>query len=209
MLAKNPEIVVHFCEQGAPEWYEARLGKVTASNFSKVMAGGEGKVRSKLLRDLAAEILTGEPAEGFQSWQMQRGKDMEADARDWYDRNHLDIDVQQIGFMFNPEINAGWSPDGLCGDDGGLELKWHEPHVMISLLEKGTFPPEHRAQCHGALWVSGRQWIDYVAYSHAKLPKYYHRVQRDETYIDEIAAAVRKFNIELEQLVARMRKLMV
>ena len=201
---KLPELVVYECEQSSPEWYAAKIGRVSTSNFSKLLAAGEQKGRAKLLRELAAEVMTGEPTDGYESKEMGLGKQMEPEVRDWYARTRF-ADVRQVGFVFNPAVGAGWSPDGLIGEEGALELKWHRRDVMIAMLEKGTFPGEHRAQVHGALWVGRRRWIDYVAYSHPKLPKYVVRLERDDVYCKEIANEVERFNWELAQLVKKIR----
>lgn len=204
-----PELVYHECAQSSPEWYEARRGLATASTFSAIIANSEDrKGRAKLLRQLAAEQLTEEATtDGFQSAEMQRGKEMEPEIRNWYSRTKF-ADVREVGFVFNPAVNAGWSPDGLVGDDGALELKWHRPDVMIELLDKPVFPNAHRAQVQGALWVGRRKFIDYIAYSHAKLPKWTCRVEADAGYQKEIADAVEVFNWELAQLVKRLKGIM-
>lgn len=206
---KKPAIsnlVVHECAQSSPEWYAARLGKATASNFAAILASGEQKGRTTLMRKLAGEIMTGEPQENYSSKEMEKGKELEPEIRDWYSRTKF-ADVKQVGFIFNPEINAGWSPDGLIGDDGAIELKWHTPHVMISVLEKGTFPTEHLAQVQGALWVGRRQWIDYVAFSHQQIPKYVCRMTRNEGFIKELSNAVEIFNWDLAQLLKKIRSM--
>lgn len=204
---KLPDLVEYQIEQSSAEWYAARLGRATASNFSKIMAEGDKKSRSKLLRELAAEIMTEHVYETYESKEMTRGKEMEPIVRDWYARTKFS-DVRQIGFIFNPAINAGWSPDGLIGDDGALEMKWHKPEVMVALLDKGTFPTEHRAQVHGGLLVGRRKWLDYVAYSHPKLPKYVARIEVDPVYQNEISEALEVFNWDLQQLVKKLRGMM-
>lgn len=208
---KEPELVVYDCEQGSEDWYKARLGKATASEFATIMAsgrdGGESKGRSELLRKLAGETMTEEPSENYSNAAMERGKAMEPEILDHYARTKF-ADLTRVGFVLNPEINAGCSPDALVGADGVVEAKWASPHVMIGILEKGTLPTKYRAQCHGSLWVTRRKWCDLTIYSHPKMPKFVARLERDELYIKEIANEVEKFNWELAKLVERMQAMM-
>ena len=201
---KQAELVVHDCEQSSDAWFQARLGLATASEFSTILASGEQKGRTTLLRKLAGEIITGQPMENFSSQAMERGKVQESEAREWYERTRF-VDVQQVGFVYNPDLNAGWSPDGLLGDDGAIEIKSAAAHVLIGILEKGIFPTEHRAQTHGALWVGRRQWIDLVIYCHPKMPKYVARIEKDPVYEKEISDAVEVFNWDLKKLVEKIR----
>jgi hypothetical protein len=166
--------------------------------------GGPSVGRLTLMRKLAGEIMTGEPAENYNNADMERGKRLEPEIRDWYARSRF-AEVERVGFVFNPELNAGCSPDGLIGADGMLELKSAAPHVIIGILEKGTMPPEHRAQCHGGMWACRRKWLDLVIYSHPRMPKWVARVERDEVYCAEIAREVERFNWELGSLVKKIR----
>ena len=109
------------CEQGSPEWYQARLGIPTASCFKDVKAQGEGKVRSTYMRRLAGEIITGQPAETFRSPEMERGSRMEDEARANYIFGWNNTRPTRVGFVRRAYV--GCSPDALLGDDGVLEIK--------------------------------------------------------------------------------------
>jgi hypothetical protein len=194
------------CAQGSPEWFSARLGLPTASEFATVMAkgrdGGASLTRKTYMLKLAGEILTGEPAENFSNGHMERGKIMEAEARDLYAFTY-DADLTGVGFVRNG--NKGCSPDSLIGDAGMLELKTKLPHLLIECLLKDDFPPEHKAQCQGALWVAEREWIDIAIYW-PRLPLFVKRARRDEGYIANLAGAVDAFNDELQETVRRIRQ---
>lgn len=198
-------IEVFNCEQGTPEWYACRAGIVTASMFSTVMAsgrgGGESKTRAKYMRQLAGEIITGKPIEGFTNHHMERGHAMEPEARDLYSFA-TDATPEIVGFIRNG--NKGCSPDSLIGGTGMLEIKTKLPDLLIECLERDDFPPEHRAQCQGALWVAEREWIDICVYWPA-MPVFIKRAYRDEQYISGLAKAVDAFNDELSALVDRVR----
>lgn len=189
-------------EQGTAAWFRARLGVPTASNFSDILAKGEGKTRRSYMRKLAAEIVTGEPGETFTSAAMDRGKIMEAEARSLYAFVH-DEPLRQVGFVLND--GAGWSPDSLIGDNGGLEIKTQRADLLIDTLLKDDFPPEHKAQVQGGLWVGERDWIDLTVYW-PKMPLFVKRVGRDEVYIRTLADEVAKFRAELAELVAKIKR---
>lgn len=189
------------CEQGTPEWFAARLGIPTASRFSDVLAKGEGKMRGRYLHELAAETLRGsvEP-DSYSNAHMERGKAQEDEARQLY-AFMTDHEPVQVGFMRNGR--AGASPDSLIDDDGGLEIKTALGHIQIERLKAGKLPSEHRAQVQGNLWISGRAWWSFMSYSPG-LPPLIVRVERDEEYIAQLAAAVQAFNDELDMLVASL-----
>lgn len=189
------------CEQGSDAWFECRRGIVTASKFSTVMAKGEGKTRAKYMRQLAGEIITGNPMESFTNPHMERGHVMEPEARELY-AFATDTVPQQVGFIRNGQ--KGCSPDSLIDANGMLEIKTKLPDLLIECLERDDFPPEHKAQCQGALWVAEREWIDIIVYW-PEMPVFIKRAYRDEAYIATMAEAVDRFNEELAALVELIR----
>lgn len=189
-------------EQGSADWYSARAGIPTASMFSTVMAKGEGKTRSKYMRVLAGEILTGEPAETFSNPHMERGKIMEDEARETYALIH-DVEPIRVGFVRNGKKGA--SPDSLIGANGGLEIKTALPDIQIDRLERDRLPPEHLAQVQGNIWTTEREWWDFVSFW-PKLPMLRVRVYRDEPYIKTLSDEIDRFNDELAALVERIRR---
>ena len=195
------------CAQNSPEWLQARLGIVTASRMGTVMASGrsgaESKTRRSYMLQLAGEIITGEPAETFSNTHMERGHVMEPEARDNYAFMH-DVEPQLVGFIRNGDKGA--SPDSLVGNNGLLEIKTKLPALLIDCLlrKPDDFPPEHKAQCQGALWVAEREWIDLAIY-YPKMPLVVFRAHRDAKFIADLASAVRQFNEELHETVERVR----
>lgn len=193
------------CEQGTPEWHAARLGIPTASMFATVMASGKGGgpslTRAKYMRELVGERITGAAPEGFTSIHMERGKTMEAEARDLYAFVH-DEPLTQVGFIRNGD--KGCSPDSLAGKKGMVEVKTALPHILIETLLADRPPPEHIPQCQGNLWVAEREWIDLIVYW-PKMPLFVKRIFRDEAYIANMSKAVSGFNEELTALEAMVR----
>lgn len=199
-------IQIHDVEQGSTEWFAVRAGIPTASEFSTVMAkgkdGGRSITRDKYMRQLAGEILTGEPApEGYSNAFMERGKALEDEARDLF-AFIRDEEPQRVGFIRNG--NKGASPDSLIGSASGLEIKVAIPAVQIERLQRGTLPAEHVPQVQGNLWVSERETWHFMSYC-PKLPPLIIAVPRDEAYIRKLETAIDQFNAELFEIVERIR----
>lgn len=198
-----PEIIA--CDQGTDEWFRSRLGIPTASEFSTIMAkgkaGAESKTRQTYLYKLAGEIITGEPMESYSNAHMERGKAMEDEARSLYEFM-TDQSCERVGFIRSGRKGA--SPDSLVGSNGLVEIKTKLPHLLIEALFRGEFPPEHRAQCQGQLWVADREWIDIAVYWPG-MPLFITRAKRDEEFIKQLSDAVDAFNEELDGIVARVR----
>ena len=196
-------IEIYRGEQGTDEWRQMRAGIPTASEFATVLAkgrgGGESKTRRTYLLKLAGERLTGEPAESYSNGHMERGKAMEAEARDAY-AFMRDAEYEQVGFIRNG--NAGCSPDGLIGDDGMVEIKTKLPHLQLEVLLANELPAEHIAHCQGAWWIAEREWLDFVSYW-PRLNLFVTRVVRDEAYIARLKIEVADFNEELDTIVRR------
>lgn len=199
-----PQIVD--CEQGTEEWFRARMGIPTASEFQTIIAkgkdGGASVGRLTYMRKLAGEIITGEPMESFTNGHMERGKVMEEEARDLYAFN-TDAEPERIGFVRNG--SKGCSPDSFIGKNRMLEIKTTLPHLLIPMLLKDEFPPEHKAQCQGGLWVCEREEIDIGVYW-PKMPLFVKRATRDEAYIAKLSSEVDRFNAELHDMVERIKR---
>lgn len=194
------------CDQNSEEWIRARMGLPTSSMFATVMAKGRDNgpslTRAAYMRKLAGEIITGEPMENYRNAAMDRGHAMEPEARDFY-ALMTDTEPQLVGFIRNGR--KGGSPDSLIGDDGLLEIKTAEAHILIEYIEADRFPAEHVAQCQGNLWVSERAWLDLIVYWPG-MPRFIKRIERDDGYIANLAGDVNRFNDELDALVERVRK---
>lgn len=194
-------------DQNSPDWYEARRGIPTASEFDQILTapkskGGESKTRRTYMNKLAAEKITGELTDRVSTKAMDRGKAWEPAAREAYSFI-TEEEVELIGFVRNGDV--GCSPDGFIGKNGGLEIKTVQNHQQIELLRVGLFPEEHKAQVQGGLWVCEREFWDFVSYCPA-LPPFIKRVYRDEGYIANLAGQVAKFNDELQETVEKIRR---
>lgn len=196
------------CEQISPEWFAARAGMPTASCFHKVTAKdrsgkGPGKTRTDYLYQLADEQVYGDPVEDYTNANMERGKVMEAEARDIYGLES-GILPEQVGFVKNHDLGAGCSPDSFIGKKGLLQIKTSFPRLWVPHVIAGTIPTEHVPQCQGELLVTGREWLDLMIYWPKRKPHIV-RIKRDEDYIRELSAALLVFNGELKVTVDMLR----
>lgn len=180
------------CEQRSAEWVKARLGIPTASSFEKILTPKTRKPSTQqtgYMYSLLAEWLTGEPADAAVSGFMERGTALEPEAVKWYEWER-GVDVQRVGLVLRDDRMVGCSPDGLVGDDGGLEVKCPAASTHVKYLLQGL--EGYDAQCQGALWLTGRSWWDLVAY-HPTMPSRIVRYSRDEEYIEALDAEMENF----------------
>lgn len=192
-------------EQGSPEWLEVRLGKATASNFSDILAtlktGGEAAGRKNYRTQLAIERLTGKAPDHFTSKPMEWGHDTEELALTHYTLE-TGNEVQKIGFVQHDTMMAGASPDGFVGDDGGVEVKCMNTANHIAVLRLNDIPAKYKAQIQGNMWVSDRKWWDFVSFD-PDMPTnsqiFIKRMERDDSWINELAMNVSLFLDEVEK----------
>ena len=189
-------------EQGTPEWLAARLGIVTMSELKTLLVkgkgpGGFGAGALSYMHQLIGERITGEPSDAFQgNAHTQRGHALEPVARELYGEATGNTRLERVGIILSH--GAGYSPDSLVGSDGLIEVKTKLPKYQIELLLADELPQEHVAQCQGGLWVSEREWIDFVSYWPG-MPLFVKRAYRDEVMIRTIAERVEAFYEELER----------
>lgn len=180
-------------EQGTQEWLDARVGVLTASKMDMIITPKTGKPSSsmaKLAYQMIAEETLGRSLDDASSGFMQRGGALEAEARSWYELER-DVEVQRVGLCVSNDGLVGFSPDGLVGEDGGVEIKCPSAAVHMSYL-LGEAGPEYYCQIQGSLWVSERQWWDFVSYC-PYLPPVLIRFQRDEEFIRKLSVCAGQF----------------
>lgn len=179
-------------EQGSDAWLESRLGRPTASNFGKLITptGKASTSAEGYINELIAQKITGEIPEFFKSEAMQRGNDLEASAKALYEFEN-DVEVVEVGLCLHDLLECGASPDGLIGDNAGLEIKTPLPHTHVSYLRGGNIPAKYIPQVQGCLWITEREWWDFMSY-HPSMEDLIVRVYRDEAYIKKMAGLVTK-----------------
>jgi len=151
-------------EQRTEEWFEARRGKITSSKVKVLMAKrGLGETANTYARQLVADSLLEWFEEGFVSKDMQRGIDLEPEAREAYEAETLQK-VTEEGFITENE-HEGSSPDGLVGDNGQIEIKCPNVDNHMKYLLMDSCPAEYYDQVQHQLYCSGRDWNDFVSYN--------------------------------------------
>lgn len=193
------------CEQGSIEWLSARCGIPSASNFDQVLTskGEPSKSSTKYAYKLAAERVSGIKEEVFQSAAMARGCEVEQEAVDFYELTQ-GVSVQAIGFCLHPSKRFGCSPDRLVGEEGLLEIKCPLSHTQVEYLLDNKLPTEYIAQVQGQLLVTGRKWCDFLSYFPGLRPLII-RVERDETYIAKLEAALITLCKEIDIIADKIR----
>lgn len=197
-------------EQKTDEWYKARLGKVTASRVSAVLAKRDSATRADYLTDLVLERLTGNQQEFYQNEAMQWGTDTEPQARMAYEAFKCVL-VDEMGFIDHHSIQYfGCSPDGLVGEDGLVEIKCPNSKTHISTLMSGKAPTKYIPQMQTQMAVMNRQWCDFVSFD-PRLPEdlqlFVIRVNRDDEYIAKLEEEVTAFLEEVELTVVKLKGL--
>lgn len=200
--------------QRTDAWVAARCGQFTASRASDLMARtktGPSASRQALLTELAIERLTGQPVPSYTNPAMQRGIELEGEARDAYAFSRL-CAVEEVAFIVAGDLpNTGCSPDGLVGEDGMVEIKCPTNMAKhLDAIRSGAHAVEYRWQLQHQLMVTGRQWNDAASY-HPAFPDGLQlavtRVQRDEEAIAQLRAEIIKADAEVEAIVAELRTL--
>lgn len=180
-------------EQGTPEWHALR-NRPTASRFSDLVtpAGKPSSSAGAYVAELLAAYY-GNPRPFFATQAMENGTEREPEARELYEIITGNT-VMQVGFVIGRDepFSPGCSPDGLVDDDGGIEIKCPEAWTHISTLIEGKMPAKHIAQTQGFLFVTGREWCDFVSYCPllpAEHQMFIERQYRDARYIAALDAA--------------------
>jgi len=201
--------------QGSPEWFHARLGKVTASRVADVVARtktGWGASRANYAAQLIAERLTGVPAESYTNAAMQWGTEMEPQARAEY-AFLRDADVVEVGFVVHPTIAmAGASPDGLVGKSGLVEIKCPNTATHIDTILGRRVPEKYVTQMQWQMACIDREWCDFVSFD-PRMPEdlrvFVQRVERDGPLIAQLEAAVIDFLAEVDDKMLALAEMRV
>lgn len=197
-------------EQRTEEWFAARLGKVTASRVSDVIAktkSGYSASRANYMADLICERLTGQKGDSYQNAAMVWGTNTEPMARAAYESRTGEL-VEEVGFVLHATItDAGCSPDGFVGNDGLIEIKCPNTATHIDTLLSKEAPSKYISQMQWQMACTGRKWCDFISYD-PRMPEnmqfFCIRVHRDSAIIDELEREVEKFLFELTVKLSRL-----
>lgn len=195
-------------EQGSLEWVRVRLGMPTASNFDSLVTPKSKKPSAsadRYLREILAEWTLGHPLEWGSSGWTERGTEMEAEARRWYEFDR-EVEVREVGFVMRDDGLVGGSPDGLVGDDGGLEIKCPAAHTHVGyVLQPDALVASYVGQVQGLLYLTGRGWWHMLSYCPG-FPEVVVRVEPDPEYHEALEGVLEGFLGRVEKGKARLRE---
>ncbi len=198
--------IIKDIKQGTNEWLDLRLGYITSSNFQKVLSKGS-VTRKAYLYQLTAELISNEKEESYTNKYMEWGIETESQARSMYELVTNSV-VEEVAFIYHEKLRAGCSPDGLVGDDGMIEIKCPKSTTQIETILKDRVPSKYIAQIQGQLWISGREWVDFISFDprlNDKISFYVKRVVRDEAYINELECSIKIFQDELLEIINNLK----
>lgn len=161
-----PEIIEGI-KQGDDGWFDLRRGIPTASNFKRILTPAQLKPSkygsTSYIRELVAQCYYADET-GYTSLHMERGNALEGTARDWYQLS-TGNEVKEVSFVYGDDARKfGGSPDGFIGSDGGIEIKCPSAPVHVGYCLEGVVPTEYKPQVFGLLFVTGREWWDFMSY---------------------------------------------
>jgi hypothetical protein len=200
-------------EQRSPEWYAARLGKVTASRVADIIAktkSGYSTSRANYMAELVCERLTGKQGDFYQNAAMVWGTETEPMARSAYEAHSGNL-VTETGLILHTSIaDAGASPDGLIDEDGLVEIKCPNTSTHIDTLLDEKVPSKYVTQIMWQMACTERKWCDFVSFD-PRMPEHMQifvkRVERDDDMIIELEREVEKFLSELDEKINKLSKL--
>lgn len=207
-------------EQRTEEWFEQRLGKVTASRISDVIAKtktGVSTSRQNYLVQLVSERLTGKKGDSFVNQAMLDGIERESAARELYMQTK-GVSVTEVGFFDHPVIkNSGASPDGAVNAEeegkyaGLIEIKCPIETTHTNTLMSKSVPSKYlpQIQWQMASVSPNVKWVDFISFNPNfpdTMQLFVARVERDNAYIAELEAEVIKFLDEVEQTIIKLKE---
>ena len=193
-------------EQGTPEWFLSRVGVPSASVFDKIVTskGELSKERDSMLFKLAGERVLGKQEPTYQNDAMIRGSLLEPEARQVFEMI-MELEVNQCGFVYYDERkDRGCSPDGLIGDDCGIEIKCPLIATHIGYLLSGKLPTKYFQQVQGSLYVTGRKHWFFMSYYPGLSPLII-KVSRDERFIEKLHEELDKFCSDIDDIVSKIK----
>lgn len=200
---------IHPGKQGTYEWLQARAGIPTASEFDQLVTPRyqikKGQGPKSFLEKKVAEYWQGGPLPSWQGMDMEIGQILEERAKPWFELMTGEP-ITNVGLVTTDDGRVGCSPDGLIGEDGGIEIKCPARHTHVGYLLDGVLPEEYELQVHGSLYVTGRKYWNFLSYD-SKFPKLLLRVERDGRKCSIIHDAMQGFLMAFDAAVKRMEEI--
>lgn len=198
-------MIILDCEQGTKEWFDARCGIPTASCFDKIITstGAKSKQFQSYQNMLAGESIVG-AQESYKSEAMQRGNDLEPDAITMFEFM-TDLDVQRVGLCYKDEERAAsCSPDGLIGDDSGVEIKCPTLATHVGYVRANKLPAKYVPQVQGSMYITGRKSWYFMSYF-PRLKPLLIEVKRDPEFCATLSKYLTEFNESLSDIKEQLK----
>ena len=194
---------IHNFEQRTEDWYNIRKGKMTASNAETIIANGKGL--ETYIYNLMAEYYSSAEKENYINADMQRGIDLEPEAKIEF-QFYTGLDIKEVGCVeLNEYILA--SPDGLIGDDGLIEIKCPNDSIYFKLLLSNNIKPEYIAQMQMQMYVTDRQYCYFVSYNpNFEKSLYIKKINRDEEMIEKLKKGLERGTQLIKEIKKNFRK---
>lgn len=211
------------CEQGSPEWLQARAGACTASRFADARSRMKQSRGGKKVGDLtdaalcyaqllAIERIACEPLDTtFETFAMRRGRELEPVARRLYEEHTGDM-IKEVGLVLTDDGRFGYSTDGrVVGQKGRIEIKCPSAADKVAgvWLDPAPIIAEYLDQCDGGMWIEHLEWIDLVVYTpwleSVGKELFIHRIHRDEKRITALESDLLEFIRIVNDYESRLR----
>jgi putative phage-type endonuclease len=199
-------IILNDIIQGSPEWFALKAGNVGASNIDKIITstGQRSKQRDDFMYQLAGERICGRCEETYQNQAMLNGIEREATARTLFELAY-GVEVQQAGIVFKDEKHdCHCSPDGLIGENAGIEIKNPMIKTHVKYLLSGKLPTEYFGQIQMSLYVTERETWYFMSCFEGIKPLIL-EVKRDEEFIKKLEIELNIFNEELLTMTEKLK----
>lgn len=190
---------IHKFSQQSEEWFNIRKGKMTASHAQAI--GNNGKGLETYILEMMADFYSIADKDCFSNGDTERGIELEEQARSIYELEK-DCEVEQVGFI---EYNkfVGCSPDGLVGEDGGIEIKSLNDcnHFKLMINGEKEIDTKHLWQIQMNLLITGRKWWDFISYNpNFPMEMIIHRIEPDEKMQAKILEGIEKGEKKINEI---------
>lgn len=197
--------IIKDIQQRSDEWFKLKKGRVSASHAKDIlsMTGATGSQKNYMLT-LAGEILGGKK-DNFESHDMKRGTELEAEAREQYEWKSGNK-VEEVALIFKDnKKRILCSPDGLIIDNKtGYEVKCPKMHTHVEYLLKKRVPPVYFPQVQSSMYVTGfDKWV-FMSY-YPGLDPLIITVERDNEWIDKFHDELQSFLKRLDETLLKLR----
>lgn len=194
------------CDQGSDAWRSAKIGVISASNISNVLAKKGTATREGYISDLIAQIATGVMPE-IDGPSLRWGKENESSARSAYEFAN-DVTIEQVGFIYGKDRRIGASPDGIISNKKhGIEIKCpftSKVHVDFLLMDKIKL--EYIYQVQFSMFVTRFDTWDFCSYD-GRMKKdllKIHTIEKDMAMMDRFENECGEFILEVDKGLSKL-----